>query len=281
MHPATFFLACIAALELEGVASKEIQVFSFRQLLRIFSASHMAADQTKQQAAKRAFKMFETAESAGLWFDIFNGVLLFGAFLVFVGTWGTIKTSSVKERFSNERVALNEAETKRAVAESDKANAELEKARVNIATADAEAAKANERAAELRLELDREIAARKPRTISAEQRAALVEMLKPDRIFKGKVSINAAMEAEAMQFADQIESVLKEAGFDVKQVDFGERAITFNMPGQWIVIKDLNHQPRHGGPISKAFQNVGINFVPQVKPETADDLVVIEISSHP
>lgn len=226
--------------------------------------------------------MFDTAESAGLWFDIFNGVLLFGAFLVFVGTWGTIKTSSIKEFFSDERVTANEAETKRAVAESDKANAELGKARVDIATANAEAAKANEHAAELRLALDREIAARKPRTINAEQRSALIEMLKPDRIVKGKVVINPALDSEAMQFADQIESVLKEVGFDVKKLDFvDDRAIAYNMPGQWIVIKDFAKQPKHGGQLLKAFQNVGINFAPQTKPETADDVVVFEISSHP
>jgi hypothetical protein len=103
--------------------------------------------------------MFESPESANLWFDIFNGVLLTGAFLVAVGTWGTIKTASVKERFSDERVSANELETKRAIADSDaakegtaKANEAIAKANVQIAGANEVAAKANERAAALEKE---------------------------------------------------------------------------------------------------------------------------------
>lgn len=96
----------------------------------------MTADQTTQKAAnKRSSKsrMFESPEAANLWFDIFNGVLLTGAFLVAVGTWGTIKTASIKERFSDDRVSANEVETKRAIADSDSAKEGTAKANERIA----------------------------------------------------------------------------------------------------------------------------------------------------
>ncbi len=98
--------------------------------------------------------MFDTAELAGLWFDIFNGILLLGAFLVLAGTWGTIKTGAIKEKFSDERTAANEAETKRAVAESDKANAALGVAQADIAKANAQIANATARTKEAELKVE-------------------------------------------------------------------------------------------------------------------------------
>jgi hypothetical protein len=99
------------------------------------------------------FLMFDVSpEGANLWFDISNAVLFLGAVLVALGTFGTIKFSSIKEKFSDERISANEVETKRSIAESDKANAELEKAKAAIEVAKTEAALANERAAELKKE---------------------------------------------------------------------------------------------------------------------------------
>lgn len=106
--------------------------------------------------------MFESPEAANLWFDIFNGVLLTGAFLVAVGTWGTIKTAAVKERFSDERVSANELETKRAIADSDAAREGSAKAHERIAELSTQAeglkkdtAEANAQAAKAQLELQK------------------------------------------------------------------------------------------------------------------------------
>jgi hypothetical protein len=98
--------------------------------------------------------MFDSSEAANLWFDIFNGVLFTGALLVAVGTWGTIRTANLKEKYSDERISANEAETRRAVSESDKANAALGIAQADIAKAHAQIAEANarEKDAELKLE---------------------------------------------------------------------------------------------------------------------------------
>jgi hypothetical protein len=99
--------------------------------------------------------MFESPESANLWFDIFNGVLLTGAFFVAVGTWGTIKTAAIKERFSDERISSNELETKRAIAESDSAKEGTAKANEAIAAANERAAALENDAAQARAEQER------------------------------------------------------------------------------------------------------------------------------
>jgi hypothetical protein len=106
---------------------------------------------------KRSIKlrMFDSPESASLWFDIFNGILFTGAFLVFVGTWGTIKTAGIKERYSDERIAANEAETKRAIADSDTAKEGTAKANEAIAVATQRAAALENEAAQARVEQER------------------------------------------------------------------------------------------------------------------------------
>jgi hypothetical protein len=65
-------------------------------------------------------------------FDLSNVVLVLGAAAVLIGTIGSIKMAGIKERFSNERIAANEAETAKAVAESDSAKAEVAKAQLAL-----------------------------------------------------------------------------------------------------------------------------------------------------
>jgi hypothetical protein len=162
------------------------------------------------------------------------------------------------------------------------ADRKIKAADERIADAQERAAKATERTAELELSLAREVAARQPRSISPEQRAAIVEMLKPDRIFKGPVLINPVMDGEAWQFAEQIADTLKAAGFEPKDVPQGDRMIGSNRTGAFIWIKDMKNQPRHGGPIFKAFAQVGIPLIGGEDSSVPDwDTVVIAISSHP
>ena len=122
----------------------------------------------------------------------------------------------------------------------------------------------------------------KPRTISAKQRAQIVELLKPDRISKGRVLINPGMEGEAWQFGEDIKITLKEAGFEVDDVPFGARILAANKPGLFVWIKDKDSQPKHGGPIAKAFALAGIDMIGQVDDSVPDtSTVVIVVSSHP
>jgi len=127
--------------------------------------------------------MFDVSpEGANFWFDISNAILLLGAVLVAVGTFGAIKLSGVKEKFSDERIAANEAETKRAVAESDAAKEGTARANERIAELSTQAellrkdtAEANKVAAEAQLALEKFKA---PRTLSDEQISRIKEKVK-------------------------------------------------------------------------------------------------------
>jgi hypothetical protein len=58
--------------------------------------------------ASRIFMFSLSSEEASFWFDFSNIILLVGALLVLVGTYGAFKTGSIKERFSDERASSNE-----------------------------------------------------------------------------------------------------------------------------------------------------------------------------
>jgi hypothetical protein len=93
--------------------------------------------------------MFDVSPSwASFLYDIFNLVLFAGAVAVAIGTYGSIKMGAVKERFSDIRIAENEAETARA-------NEAAAQAKEGAAKAAADVARANERAELARLETEK------------------------------------------------------------------------------------------------------------------------------
>lgn len=172
----------------------------------------MAASQIKQNNPNKRsvrFLMFDVSpDGANLWFDISNFVLLAGAVLVAFGTYGTIKFAGIKERFSDERIATNEKETKRAVAESDKANAALGVAQADIAKAQAQIAGANARALEAQAALEKYKA---PRILNHEQQATFIAEM---RKFGGqKFSLNVFSNAESIALLNTIKSLLIQAGW--------------------------------------------------------------------
>ena len=84
-----------------------------------------------------------------------NIILILGAFLVLLGTIVAIWSGGIRERFADERLSNNEAETERAKAD---------------------AAQANARAAEVNLELAKLQA---PRSLTDEQATRIIAKLKP------------------------------------------------------------------------------------------------------
>lgn len=159
--------------------------------------------------------MFDSPESAALWFNIFNGILFTGALLVTVGTWGTIKTAGIKERYSDERIAANEAETRRAIADSDTAKEGTAKTTERIAELSAQAeqlrkdsAEANARAAEANLALAK---IKAPRTLTPDQYASLIAVMMPfaDKQYDMAIVIG---DPEATDILGQIDSALTAAG---------------------------------------------------------------------
>src|SRR5215475_11884241 len=180
----------------------------------------MSADRSKPKPPnKKANRlgMFDSLESASLWFDIFNGTLIIGAILVAIGTWGTIKTAGIKERYSDERITANEAEAKRAVADSDAAKEGTAKANERIAELSAQSetlrrdtAEANARALEAKLELEKFKA---PRIISAEHQAAVISKLKKFSETPFDLAIGPMGDPEPLYLARAIYSALTSANW--------------------------------------------------------------------
>jgi hypothetical protein len=136
------------------------------------------------------------------------------------------------------------------------ANKAVAEAQVDITRATAETAKANERTAELKLALEKEIAARKPRTITPEQRARIVEMLRTEP--RGSVVVVwKAFDEEAERFAKAVVSVLKDAGYDASEYA-GPAILSFGIPGQWITVRDPAwlKRPSYAGSIQATFDRI-------------------------
>jgi hypothetical protein len=184
----------------------------------------MITDQSKETAPKKRSirpHMLDSPEAASLWFDIFNGVLFIGALLVTVGTWGTIKTAGIKEKFSDERIAANEAETKRAIAESDLAKQG--------------AAEANARAAEAQLALEK---FKSPRKLDDGQASRIKAAV--SRFSGTPFDMTVNLESEPESFAAQIGTTLEAAGWVWKDRN--------NTPGLAINIGKHQAGILNGGP---------------------------------
>lgn len=132
----------------------------------------------------RASSMLDISlHSANVIYGISNLALGFGALCVLLGTLGAIWSGGIRERFSDERIARNEAQT---------------------ATANARAAEAEQRSAEATRELAK---FRAPRTLTIEQQAAISEKL---REFAG-TRFDAAVirsDPETYRILDMIEAPL-------------------------------------------------------------------------
>lgn len=107
-----------------------------------------------------------SSEAANFWFDVSNVVLLVGAALVVVGTYGVFKFGSIKEHFSDERISANEALTARA-------NADMEIAKKETASLKLQAADAELQLAKLKA----------PRALTGEQQKQLAGMI---HLFSGQ-----------------------------------------------------------------------------------------------
>lgn len=154
--------------------------------------------------------MFDVSSGwASFWYDVSSAILFFGAFAVAAGTWGTIKLGAIKEKFADERIAANEAETVRAKADGEQAKAV--------------AAQANERAAEAnkiaegeklaRLKLEANLAWR---TLGA-NRTAFVEVMKK---FSGSaldVVVYPTGTSDIGPLQNEIVLALRDAGWTVRR----------------------------------------------------------------
>lgn len=164
-----------------------------------------------------------------------------GALLVIVGLAGAV-VAVTKSRNLNDRVAA---------ALNRQGAAAMERAR------------SMERdAAQLRLQL----AKLKWRVITPEQQATLVEMLKTGP--KGPVVVLHSPDDEPLSFAMQIGEALKAAGLDAR-VEQG--AATLNIPGTWLLVRDLQRPPPHAIAVQKAFREIHVDLDAQPDAQNVPD----------
>jgi len=157
---------------------------------------------------------------------------------------------------------------------------DTETARRETAKANETAAKANEHAAELKLALDREIAARQARTITGDQHDALVAALRS--VEKCPVFVLAKrFDEEAEGYAVKISAVLKDAGFETPEWRW-QSAMGFGVPGVVIFVKDSQHPPLAAVAIQRAFQTIaGVAMFGAEKADLPDGTILVGVSSHP
>lgn len=213
---------------------------------------------------KMRLLMWEISSSlADRLFAISNLVLILGAAMVLAGTIGAIMLSSVREQFSDARLADNETKTAQATAESD------------IAKKDS--AEANARALEAQLALEKY---RAGRSLIPEQRATLLQALKAAP--KGHVIIKPNfLDTEATVFANQLAQVFLEAGY--KGVgDAPLNIVSINRSGLFLAIREADKPPPDTNPILRAFAEakipVGSGFADWVPDH---DTIVIMVGIKP
>lgn len=198
----------------------------------------MAANHITQHAPNKRFRMFDTADSASFWFDIFNGVLLLGAFLVLAGTWGTIRAAAVKEKFSDQRTSALELET--AQAKRDTASA-LERA-----------ALANQRAAEINAKYG-------ARELSSAQIESLANKLRGAPL---KVIVREEPSLEAHMYGYHFLEAFKRAGIETTR-EFADAAPPY-VTGLHVIDPGGDRQARQFTPgmtaLVDAFRELGLDF---------------------
>jgi hypothetical protein len=203
-------------------------------------------------------------------------LIVAGLFALLAGaaTWVVVGLQRIEISESKRELDAYKAEAAERISA---ANALSDAAKADATKAIAETAKANERTAELRLELEE----RKNRKITDGQRAAVIERLKP--LPKGKIIFNPLMgDGEAFQFSDQIQEVLKEAGYPVEEVPLKDRLMMLNRTGVFLWMKDAQNPPERAKNIATAFRLVGVTMWGESNLDFTDpDQIMIVVSTHP
>lgn len=204
--------------------------------------------------------MGTSPETAAWVSDWANVVLIVSLIVGVVSTYLVVISGNVKEADLKRQVAVANAEAARA--NESGAELKLQAAGLERETAKANeaAATANQRAAELALALEKERAARLPRTVSAEQAGALASLLKD--VPKGPVYVVPDwVDAEAKLFAAQIERVLRDIGYSVGPLTDPGKPLSYGKLGAFFVIRDRNALPEHLAPLYNGFKRIGFDFV--------------------
>jgi hypothetical protein len=241
---------------------------------------------------KRAKKLFESLVIIGVMGELFadGGIFIFSNHLQTISDGEVAQLNKQSEEFRKEAEQFNkiagESNERAAIAAKEAAQANERAAKF-----DADRVMVEKEAEEIRstnfvlqakvLELEAKI---QPRTITPEQRIQLTNLL--SSCPKGKVFVMASvLDAEATDFAKQIEDVLKNAGFEVvRPSSFSDpnSILATSQTGLHLVVKDMKNAPPYAAFIQRSFMNCGISMDGSWagKADFASNRVEIAVGQH-
>ena len=131
-----------------------------------------------------------------------------------------------------------------------------------------------ERARAARLELEHKI---EKREITSDQRITLLALLKDGP--KGIVYLRPkSFDAETEQYSKQIASVLKEAGFDVRESK--EATLSWSLTGAFLLVKNLQNLPPHALFVQNSFRAIDIILPAYNNSDVPDKSIMIGIGER-
>jgi hypothetical protein len=185
-----------------------------------------------------------------------NVILVVGAVLAFVGTAAVFWSTGIRERYADERIAANEAETAKAKAEAAKANAE--------------AAKANTETAKAKLEQEKLKAQMAWRRVSPGQAKILVQSLAAETLETWVTFVGD--DPEATVFREDINQALNAAGVKTKFFSGYARAVGLTVRGGL---------PADRGKLVKAFAAAGLPVLNSSEPGFSGNQLEVLVGSKP
>ena len=194
------------------------------------------------------------ADSVFIWANV---ILVIGAVLAFVGTAAVFWSTGIRERYADERIAANEAETA-------KANAEA-------ASANAEAAKANTETAKAKLEQEKLKAQMAWRRVSPGQAQVLVQSLAAMALETCWVTF-VGDDPEATVFREDINQALTAAGVKTKFFSGYARAVGLTVRGG---------SSADRGKLVKAFTAAGLLVLNSSEPGFSGNQLEVLVGTKP
>lgn len=149
-----------------------------------------------------------SSQLADLVFMLSNILLVVGAVLALIGTAGTFWSSGIRDKYSNERIAANEAETARAKSDAAKANADAAIANSVALNAKVEIEKAKTEQERLKLQMSW-------RTLSAEQSVIIGKTLREGGVLQVWLTF-VKEDPESNIFREDINQSITSAGIKTK-----------------------------------------------------------------
>ena len=184
-----------------------------------------------------------------------NVLLVAGAVSALVGTIGVFWSGGIREKFADERIAANEAETAKANAEVAQARLEQGRLKAQIAANEEETAKANAEVAQARLEQERLKAQMAWRRVSLEQARQLANALKGKSLKLWLTFVGA--DPESTVFREDINQALTVAGVKTEFFSGYERAVGLTLKGG---------TPEERTALIHAFRTAGLPLVESADP---------------